>query len=852
MEQSTQSLPLTSVSAFQIVPMPVNLNRAAVARQTGAALSSRSSVPRALVPLAMQSGRVDTSRISSESDVQMWVDVDVLADAKPGIYNVSVDLIDVASDESLATANVRLTVYDFSLPEERHLALASQLNWDDLQRLWPSQFEAITPRLLSRDDPRHAAAIKTLDELMALANAHRLNPIASRLQPTVKWPAGSLPQIDWSEYDALVNPWIGSSAYWPLPVPDFLNNFDVASRTAYWRLAAVHFDQNDWLPRASVLLNPTSSGRVQSGEQIMMSADVAQILAAHSRIRVTAPLELDQLQLAKDESSNLIPPASASRLQAVAAPLVSDAPTRSWPSETPRPSLWLRTDQPDVTAHVGAASDEQDVRSWAYLAHLRSAQMIMWPPALPSHPATEIAEESEFVWFYPGQWFGIDKPVPTLQLKWLRRAEQDFEYLWLARQRGETINPLILSRLICKPVELAPGQPADPAYALLTGTSNANTWTELQKIIAESILTRSGSNKLDAQKKNELSINTLRWRQSQEQPLLIPRGINWLWDTLSDRSGSSLDVRVNLDLYNPAADTPDPNTLQWTVMPPGWVVRPQVQPAPPLPQFKVRRISVEGRFDLEKLQAGSRRPIELTFTNGYTKRRSTIRLSLPVAMSLRRESRLMIDGSLEDWDPDDALADGPLVQMLSVPAIQQQALRYATTPSQVYSNWSDENFYVGFKLAGAQQTEVKSMRNFVNYDLRRAWGEDLCQILVQPLYIDNSVGPVLHVVCKPGGQWIERKMDPRINADPWLPVEGAAVRYASTLDGPVWRGEVAIPWKIIDDPRRGHATLLRFNFIQHKNATGESASWCGPVDFARDEQMMGLIHLREPNTPGMK
>ena len=39
---------------------------------------------------------------------------------------------------------------------------------------------------------------------------------------------------------------------------------------------------------------------------------------------------------------------------------------------------------------------------------------------------------------------------------------------------------------------------------------------------------------------------------------------------------------------------------------------------------------------------------------------------------------------------------------------------------------------------------VKSAQNAVTYRDRRAWGEDLCEILVQPVYGDNSTGPAVH------------------------------------------------------------------------------------------------------------
>jgi len=50
-------------------------------------------------------------------------------------------------------------------------------------------------------------------------------------------------------------PWLGGGAFtdrvapgfWPLPVPDFLLQYDRASQLAYWGEAARHFDQNDWL-----------------------------------------------------------------------------------------------------------------------------------------------------------------------------------------------------------------------------------------------------------------------------------------------------------------------------------------------------------------------------------------------------------------------------------------------------------------------------------------------------------------------------------------------------------------------------------------------------------------------------
>jgi hypothetical protein len=125
--------------------------------------------------------------------------------------------------------------------------------------------------------------------------------------------------------------------------------------------------------------------------------------------------------------------------------------------------------------------------------------------------------------------------------------------------------------------------------------------------------------------------------------------------------------------------------------------------------------------------------------------------------------------------------------------------------------------------------------------------------LIQAVYADGSTGPILHVALKANGTtWVERKLDPHVYVDPWQGFESNGVRYAAKAVGSDWQGEVAIPWKAISDTsKKDRPVMLRFNFSQHKTTTGESASWAGPVDFGRDDQFMGLLFLREQNSPGM-
>jgi hypothetical protein len=82
------------------------------------------------------------------------------------------------------------------------------------------------------------------------------------------------------------------------------------------------------------------------------------------------------------------------------------------------------------------------------------------------------------------------------------------------------------------------------------------------------------------------------------------------------------------------------------------------------------------------------------------------------------------------------------------------------------------------------------------------------------------------------------------------------VRYAATVQQSVWRGEIAIPWQALIQPTKTDLfsaqgkpnlpTLIKFNFIQHKRDTGESASWAGPIDGGRDDPFTGVVVLKEP------
>jgi hypothetical protein len=185
--------------------------------------------------------------------------------------------------------------------------------------------------------------------------------------------------------------------------------------------------------------------------------------------------------------------------------------------------------------------------------------------------------------------------------------------------------------------------------------------------------------------------------------------------------------------------------------------------------------------------------------------------------------------------------------MLNRPMVEKQELRLAELPSAIYSTWTASWLYFGFRVDGVEAMPANAESSYLTYQGNRAWGEDACEMLMQPVYADNSVGPLLHVAMKPRGQLeISRRLDPKLHATPWQAFAGAGVRYKASTEGTTWRGEVMIPWDMLNDPQHmgKRPVLLLYNFAQHRGSVGESASWAGPVDFGRDEGFMGLVEVR--------
>ena len=312
----------------------------------------------------------------------------------------------VTQKRPLATLPLNLTVYDFSLPDDRDLQMVGRLSWESLARLYPDAFENVTPGLLSRNQPKYASAVRTLDQLMATAERHRLGLFVPRLQPTVKWPVrdnGEVePAVQWDDYDQLVGPLAerrrvrrrGSRrvlAAADARLPPAVRP-GVAARVVVGgipplraeRLARPHV-RLDRRPRCRPRQARRGGGNVVAhGPAPAPEQEAARRRAVGGR---PAPAH-------RGDGPEMIDLANAGRLWAAAPGLVFSKPTQLWPDKAGQPRHWLRTDLAGLVPYAGAGGDQRDLRLWAWLAFLRNASLIAFGDALPSAEKPDEPAES--------------------------------------------------------------------------------------------------------------------------------------------------------------------------------------------------------------------------------------------------------------------------------------------------------------------------------------------------------------------------------------------------------------------------------------------------------------------------
>jgi hypothetical protein len=243
------------------------------------------------------------------------------------------------------------------------------------------------------------------------------------------------------------------------------------------------------------------------------------------------------------------------------------------------------------------------------------------------------------------------------------------------------------------------------------------TWDEAHELLARSILSRPPGSAPDdpvvKSAERQLDLDIIRWQTPKERPYVLPRSAQWTWDDPNQSNGDAWAfLKLGVDIYNAADSRPQDNQLQWTSAGDGWEFKPEPVVIGGLRTYWVQRFAMTARVNLANITANSRQPVAITFVDGYTKDAYSAQAMLPVATSVRREGNLRIDGKLDDWAAEDLIHDGRLTKMVDRPSIQHWRLEPSSTDSRIYTGWSDDDFYVAFRVGGISDRQLLH-RNFV-------------------------------------------------------------------------------------------------------------------------------------------
>ena len=145
--------------------------------------------------------------------------------------------------------------------------------------------------------------------------------------------------------------------------------------------------------------------------------------------------------------------------------------------------------------------------------------------------------------------------------------------------------------------------------------------------------------------------------------------------------------------------------------------------------------------------------------------------------------------------------------------------------------------------AAAQDLRQGSRRNSVNYEDLIPVGEELIELLIDPLNTGTrSAADLYHIVVKPSGTYMTEKgirFDPPCGErEPWP----ADIDVATGVSGDRWTVELRIPLDSFDRGATAHA-VWGFNITRYDASRREFSTWSGASGNAYDPLSLGNLYL---------
>lgn len=774
---TSASASLPDVKLYRVLSLPFDTRSVASVRAAGPGAPD-TRLPTVLIPL--ESAGEDF--LIPENTTLLYLELRAPLTADAATYTGSLALAsDRSALASAPTLPLTVAIDDLALSDAASVSLYGEVPYADLERLFPKQFDTaaggIEPRFLSRDNPRHLIAIERMDQIVRLAHDHRLDVGFTRLEPIVKLSPREGTRIDWTDYDNLVFPWLTGEID---PSKEGLTAFP--------------------LPVPAVV---TAGG--------LSPADYLAIALGHFDDRRLLPRMLLPAELPESALANL-PPELTQKIR------------------RPGPPQSLSTQSLEGLRHV----------AWQAFAEDRNAARAGIVSPATSNP-NDPGEASRAVWFYPAEWFGQPAAgvLPSVELKWARRAQQDRELFELAKRRRATDLTQTIAREATRSGQSKPILAAD----LTAPIADPALWEKGLDLVRSAAALRAPDAKpLTDDIKSVEDAAVAQWAHAAHAPTILPIATRYY------RQGDQL--RVDTTFAIDAPPTAGRVETAITQLPDGWsneswktestesssethtltaTLDPTAFRYPPTRAFDAqgRRLGSPGSLILESV----------TRNDGVRAERET---SLPAFYVLASPTPPTLDGSLTDWSDEELIHAGPLVQMLDRRSVQTSETLPDASETKIYARWDNQNLYLALRIEAAAPPPPGPSTNFTPESHGRATGQDLIRIQLAPISSPTETPAPLRLLLKPNSLSTE-SAPPTPNAP--------QPQYAATLTAGVWRAELTIPITLLAQNALTPNTPLALTLTRHSPTTGESSSLAGPIDTDTQPAPALLLLIDHPPKP---
>lgn len=807
-----------------------------------------------LVPASAPRGGLPTMA-EPRRPVKLWADVHLPRGTLPGEYSAPLEIM--VNGKVAQRIDIALSVLPFALPDDVGTDLLVDVDQRALfaHHVRMNGKPVVVERILA-DHPASADLSKTLTHTMRLLRDNRLTPQLPGLTPVVKMDADGRLDVDWSDYDRVVRPFIDGDAFadrrplarWCVPLdegfPDAAGD-GTALSPLYARLlhdyltsATEHLREHGWLSRAYVRIpfsqRMTSVAQAATHHFGYILRREAPELAAMSTL---FPQDMtaygwsgfDYVDL-RDDVDIWAPRAQYFDRSAITDDLGARA--------------WMTVDRPPFSGTTSVAGQVADSRAIPWQARTGNVQAIRvglanhWPApqGRPVNPQECVMFDPDALVF-PGALFGMDAPVASVRLKRLRRGMQDLAYLSIlsAKGKGHIANTLVDS--------LAPRVGAQ-TYGVhfadggrMGWEDDPRLWRMARRIMADELLSAVGGGPAAG----DTLPTTLRWQRFMELTRRLELSVTGVRvQPAGGQTADGVEVVCTVALRN-GGRTPVAGKLSFADLPVGWTAVPDSRHVPRIDPGGTRNIVLSSVTGALAWNTGGIRELPVVFeSEDGVRREIPARLSHLTAAAL--PGQITLDGDLQEWPTgvgNDAADFAPITGEKTEAGVRKKPAHGTLCFVGLRDNALC--FAVRCELTPGTKFDLRRRPHDVPDDLVPIGAESV-EILLDPTNAGTpSTADVYRIVVSPGGAFWQHGVatqPPTSRLVAW-PVN---IRHAVQVAGDHWSAEVEVPLDIFPEVARRHS-IWGMNITRFDLESQEYSNWSGAVGNAYNPQTLGNLTI---------